>query len=135
MSHWIKTKTKMIEKKHIMAGLEKMGFNAIEGGKIRTSYGYGGRTEEVDIKINDSVGLKQQEDGSWALEGDFYGTKHQKYYNKENQFIKELQGQYCVAKAKAKIADLGGGWVITDNEEAAVDEDGFIIMRAQSFAD
>ena len=133
MSHWVKTKTKMVEKKYIMAGLEKMGINAVEGGTVRSTYS--GSKTEVDIKINDSVGLKQQKDGSWALEGDFYGTKHREYYGRENEFIKKLQGQYCVAQAKDRIASLGGGWVITDNEEAEVDEDGYIIMRAQSFTD
>jgi hypothetical protein len=133
MSHWVKTKTKMVDKKYIMAGLEKMGIQATEGGTVRSTYS--SSSSKVDIKINDSVGLKQQKDGSWALEGDFWNTKHREYYNKENQFIKELQGQYCVAQAKDRIASLGGGWVITDNEEAEVDEDGMIVMRAQSFTE
>jgi hypothetical protein len=134
MSHWVKTKTKMVEKKHIMAGLEAMGINAVEGGKVRATYSSREDAVEVDIKINEGVGLKQQADGSWTLEGDFYNTKHNKYYGKDQQFLKELQGQYCVAQAKDKIMSLGGGWVITDNAEAEIDEDGFIIMRAKNFA-
>lgn len=135
MSHWIKTKTKMMEKKYIMGGLAAMGINATENGKIRAAYSSRSENEEVDIKINNGVGLRQQKDGSWELVGDFYNTSMSKYYGRDQEFIQQLQGQYCVAQAKDKVASLGGGWVITDNEEAEVDKEGFIVMRARSFAD
>lgn len=135
MSHWIKSRTKMTEKKHIVEGLAAMGIEATEGGKIRASYSARSETEGVDIRINHGVGLRQQEDGSWELVGDFYSTNQSKYYNREQKFLEDLQGKYCVSQAKERIASLGGGWVITDNEEAEVDADGFIVMRAQSFTD
>lgn len=133
MSHWIKTKTKMVEKKYIMDGLAAMGIKVTENEKIRAAYSSRSSTEDVDIKINEGVGLRQQKDGSWELVGDFYGTNMSRYYGRDNQFIEELQGKYCVAQAKDKIANLGGGWVITDNENAEIDQNGYIVMRARNF--
>ena len=135
MSHWVKTTTKMKEKKYMMAGLKAMGIEAQEGNNltIRGHWSSSRDKDHVDIKINEGVGLRQTQDGSWEMVGDFYGTRHSQWYGKDKQFMEKLQGQYCVAQVKDRISQLPGGWTFTDNEAGEVDEDGFITMRAQTF--
>ena len=137
ISHWVKTKTKMTERKYIEDGLAAMDIKFQTGDNltIRGDHYNRNNREQVDIKINDYVGLRQSKDGSWDVVGDFYSTNLSKYYNRENKFMEDLQGKYCVAQAKDRIFSLPGGFTITDNEAGEVDEDGFIIMNAQSFVD
>ena len=137
MSHWVKTTTKMKEKKYIKDGLKAMGIEAQEGSNltIKGHWSSSSARDNVDLKINDGVGMRQNKDGSWEIVGDFYGTKQREWYGKDQQFMEKLQGQYCVAQAKDRISQLPGGWTFTDNDAGEVDEDGNIIMRAQSFFD
>ena len=91
MSHWIKVATKMDNLDHILSALDrlKQPYEHQAGNKLSVSAS--GRTSQVDVRLTKDLGITQQEDGTFAFEGDFYYTKLN-----QTKFTHELQGQYCV---------------------------------------
>ena len=110
MSHWIKVQTKM-EKIDIAAkALKNLGYDVqTKTADENLTITAVGRTEEVDIKIHEQLGIKQQKDGSLAFLGDFYYTP----YN-EQKMTEALQGRYCIEDAVEKLEEMG---YFVDNED------------------
>ena len=119
MSHWVRAKSKITDKEHLQQALDEMGIKHKEGGHV-TGY----QKEKADILLeNGRVGLRQQEDGTYEMVGDFYyadSQKLKKYYGNTEKFIEDLQGQYMKVEVKEKMDNLPGQWVCgtetTDNE-------------------
>lgn len=100
-------------------------------------YGQSAEAEFVLSREDDhaSVGLSRQEDGTFAMVGDFYharvgpsAQKLREFYCKDELFKEKLQTAYCIEQAKAKVEEAG--FFIEDNLEGVVGKDGMITMVA-----
>lgn len=101
-----------------------MGLEFSEGNHIIKQYG---KSEKAELKLDSAVGLSRQEDGTWAMVGDFYHSgnpKLNKYYNNTGQFSKELAKNYAVEEAFSNLEEHN--FFCSDNSEAEVSEDGLI---------
>lgn len=130
MSHWTKLKTKLTDKEYVTKALQRMGLEFQEGEFTITEYG---KSETAQIKLNKAVGLSLQEDGTWAMVGDFYharegtnATKLRNFYNRNNEFNQQLSTAYAIEETLGTLEDQQ---FTCDNEEGEVGEDGWIEMR------
>ena len=131
MSHWTKVKTKLTDVNHVKNALTRMGFTFQEGNFTVTEYG---TSEKAEILLDKALGLSLQEDGTWAFVGDPYHCKTQdliKYYRKLDELTLKLSTNYAVAEAEHNLTAQGFMW--TDNQEAEVDEEGFINLTFEKF--
>lgn len=108
-----------------------MGLEYQEGEFTISEYG---TSEKAQISLNKSVGLALQEDGTWAMVGDFWhassgpnAKKLKSFYGRNNEFNQELSTAYAVEETFVRLEEQQ--FFCTDNEEAEIGEDGFITMR------
>ena len=126
----------MNELASIRAALKRMNIPIVGTNEDIQLYGQAAKAEVVIAREEGraTVGLARQEDGTYAIIGDFYhardGETQQliKYYRKDEVFMTELQTAYCIEQAKAKVEEIG--FVIEENIEGVVGEDGTITMVA-----
>lgn len=126
MSHWTKVKTKLSSREYIKKALNRMGLDFVEGNHTITQYG---TTEKAEIKLDSAVGLSQQEDGTWAMVGDFWHSRNgklRKYYGRAEQFSQELSTNYAIEQSKGELEEHQ--FYCTSNTEGKVGEDGLIRM-------
>jgi hypothetical protein len=103
-----------------------MGLDFSEGNFTITQYG---TSEKAELKLDNAVGLSQQEDGTFSMVGDFYHSHNQKlrkYYGRNNQFTTDLGTAYAVEEAKTRLEEQN--FFCSENEEGVVGEDGLIRM-------
>ena len=132
MSHWTKVKTKLRELDYIKKALSRMGLEFQEGNHTIKQYG---TSEKAEIKLDDAVGLSRQEDGTWAMVGDFYHSRNQglrKYYGNNNGFNTDLGTNYAIEQAKGQLEEQQ--FFCSENEEGKVGSDGMIRMTYSRFA-
>jgi hypothetical protein len=132
MSHWTKVKTKLREIEYIKKALTRMGLAYTEGNHTISQYG---TKEKAEIKLDDAVGLSRQEDGTWAMVGDFYHSHNQglrKYYGRNDLFNTDLGTNYAVEQAKGQLEEQQ--FFCSENEEAKPGQDGLIRMTFERYA-
>lgn len=131
MSHWTKVKTKLTSREIIEKALQRMGLGFQVGDFTITQYG---TTEKAEIKLDNAVGLSQQEDGTWAMVGDFYHSHNRdlrKYYGKNKQFNTDLSTAYAVEEAVTRLEEKQ--FYCSENAEGEIGEDGLITMVFESW--
>lgn len=131
MSHWTKIKTKLRNMEMVKKALGRMGIEYQEG---TFTIGRYGNKEQAQLKLDEHVGLSQQEDGTFAMVGDFYYSKNQKlrqYYNNSQKFTADLTTGYAIEEAKQELEDKQ--FFCTENENAEVGEDGMIRMTFENW--
>lgn len=126
MSHWTKTQTKLNDREYITKALDRMGVKWQEGGTLKHSYG-DARGGKVDIRLDENVGIRKEEDGTYSVVGDHYYSNQ---FKDARKFQQDLQKNYLVSEAFAKVEEQD--FYVYENEEATVGEDGLIRMRARA---
>ena len=122
----------MRELEYVKKALTRMGLTFTEGDHKITQYG---TTEKAQIKLDDAVGLSRQEDGTWAMVGDFYHSRNQnlrKYYGHTEGFNADLGTSYAVEQAKGQLEEQQ--FYCSENEEAKTGQDGLIRMVFERYA-
>ena len=132
MSHWTKVKTKLTSLDLIKKALDRMELSYEEGNHTIKQYG---KSEKAELKLDNAVGLSEQEDGTYAMVGDFYhasgNRKLRSYYGKASQFSADLGTAYAIEEAQESLS--AQGFFCTENSDAEVGEDGLIHMTFESF--
>ena len=102
-----------------------MGLEYQEGNFSITQYN---QTEKAEIKLDQAVGLSRQEDGTWAMVGDFYHASSQqlKNYYHTHIFDRELGTAYAIEQSKAALEEQS--FFCSENETAEVGSDNLIHM-------
>jgi len=131
MSHWTKIKTKINSSENLKKALGRMGI-AFEEGEFNIQQYEG--SEKCQLKVDSAVGFSRQEDGSFAMVGDFYhSSKLRRFYGgrgNEN-FTEELNTAYAVAQTTDELESQG--FACTSNSEAKVGQDGLIRMTYERY--
>lgn len=132
MSHWTKIKTKLTNLDLIKKALDRMGINFEEGQHTIKQYG---KSEKAELRLDAAVGLSVQEDGTYAMVGDFWhanrNSKLRSYYGNSKKFTADLGTAYAIEEAKESLEVQG--FFCTENSDAEVGEDGLIRMTFESF--
>jgi len=131
MSHWTKVQTKLRDREILKKALIRMGLEFTEGQHTITQYG---KSEKAEIKLDNAVGLSIQEDGTYAMVGDFWHSRNRnlsKYYGKTNQFTSDLSTAYAIEEATTHLEEQQ--FYCSENAEAQVGEDGLITMVFESW--
>lgn len=126
MSHWTVCKTKLTQQELIEKALTRMGYTYDVGSFKISEYG---KSATAQIKLDKSLGLSQQKDGTWAFVGDPYHCRTQnlrKFYGKMNNLTNELSTSYAIEEATQVLEDQQ--FFCTENENAKVGDDGMITM-------
>lgn len=108
-----------------------MGLEFTEGNNTIKQYN---KSEKAEIKLDDAVGLSLQEDGTYAMVGDFYHSNNRKlsqYYNNTGQFTADLATAYAVEEVTTRLEEQN--FFCCEGSEAEVDDEGFIHMSFESF--
>lgn len=132
MSHWTKVKTQMRSKELIQKALTRMDLKSQLGDFTVTEYG---TSSKAQILLDKSLGLSEQEDGTYAFVGDPYHCTTQRlsnYYQKMDQLSDKLAQNYAVEEAIENLEQHQ--FFCTDNAEATVDADGTITMTFESYS-
>lgn len=131
MSHWTKVQTKLRDLEILKKALTRMGLSFEEGKHTIKQYG---KSEKAEIKLDSAVGLSVQNDGTYAMVGDFYhssSNKLRKYYGRTTNFTADLSTAYAVEEATTRLEDQQ--FYCSENAEATVGEDGLITMVFESW--
>jgi len=131
MSHWTKVKLKVTDEELVKKALTRMGFKYELGNFTVSEYG---SSEKAEIKLDKSLGLSRQTDGTWAFVGDPYHCSTQnlrRYYGKVDQLSTELSTSYAVEEAKTALE--AQSFFCTENENAQVGKDGLIHMTFERY--
>jgi hypothetical protein len=117
---------------HLKKALTRMGLEFTEGNHTITQYG---TSEKAEIKLDNAVGFSRQEDGTFAMVGDFWHSKNKdlrKYYGKTKQFDKDISTSYAIEEAKSNME--AQNFFCTGNEAGEVGQDGLITMTFESWS-
>ena len=132
MSHFTRIKTKLSSTEHLKKALTRMGLKFEEGNHTITQYG---TSEKAEIKLDNAVGFSRQEDGTFAMVGDFWhstNTELRKYYGKTKQFDQDVSTAYAIEEVKTNLE--GQNFFCTGNEAAEIGQDGLITMTFESWS-
>ncbi len=132
MSHWTKIKLNLTDEDVLQKALTRMGFKVEKGSFNVEAYG---TSATASLRIDKSVGLQKQSDGTFSMVGDFYhaGTqKAKQYYGQNQKFQDDLTQAYVIEDAIEKLSVLG--FEITENEEGLLGSDGMLRMVATSWS-
>jgi len=130
MSHYTKVKINVTDRRYVEAALDRMGLKYTEGGTIKAA----GVTEDVDLKLANKFGLREQQDLSWASVGDTWHADVPaiaNYYGRTPTFENDLTTNYAIEEAVDVFGDQG--YQLAENEEAVVGEDGLITMVFENY--
>jgi len=117
ISHYLSVKTTVKNPTYLKNALKRMGIFFEEGNNLKIQSN--GRTAEVDLKMDQCIGMKRQQDGTWTLVGDpYYSQRMKKYYTREKQFTSELNVAYGLEETKDVFESQG--FFCSENSEAAV---------------
>jgi hypothetical protein len=126
MSHFVKTGTKINQLEYLKKALDRMGITFQE---TETTIKAEGQTSEVQIKIDECIGLARQKDGTFSMVGDPYYSKQNKvrrYYGKDSVFARDLTTAYSIEQSKGVLE--AQGFTCSENEEANADSNQVIQM-------
>ena len=113
MSHFTRMKTKLVEKRHLINALKKLGYKPEEGRvEIR---GYGGQKTEVEIKIstkNEGYDMGFRKNGGvYELIADWHGIRD----IVPDNFVNQVQQQYAVSAVTERMKEQGFDIVTQEN--------------------
>lgn len=126
MSHFVTVKMSIKNRELLKSALTRLGYTFQEGNFTIKEYG---KSAKAQIKLDKSLGLSQQQDGSWAFVGDPYHCTTQnlrKYYKKMKNLTNEVATAYSIEETKQSLEEQQ--FFCIENEEAKIGEDGIITM-------
>lgn len=126
MSHWTKIHSKISDLEALKKGLARMGIEVTEGNfNIKQYEG----SEKAELKVDNAVGFSRQEDGTFAMVGDFYHSndpKLSKYYGNTQNFSKDLENAYAIEETILKMEEQQ--FYCAENSEGQVGQDSIVRM-------
>jgi len=130
MSHFTKVATKINDLTALRKALDQLGWkykHAEAGVEVR---GWRGQTSKAEIAIDMGkydVGVVKQEDGTYALEADWWGVETTRGL-KEEEVVKELNAKYAYQRVVAAVEEQG--YTIDEN---AVQKDGTVKLTVSKW--
>ena len=109
MSHFTKVATKVNDLVALRKALDQLGWKykySEQGVEVR---GWRGQTSKAEIAIDMGkydVGVVKQEDGTYALEADWWGVETTKGL-KEEEVVKEVNAKYAYQRVLAAVEEQG----------------------------
>jgi hypothetical protein len=124
MSHFTRIKTKLVEREHLLAALDDLGY-AYEEGSVQIR-GYRGYRQAVEIRVPTKnpgydIGFTRG-DGAYDLVADWYGIRD----IQQKQLVADLARRYAYHATKASLEREGFGLV---SEETDVDGRVHLVLR------
>ena len=125
MSHFTRLRTKLVERRFVLAALDDLGMPH-EVGDV-TVRGLGGATTKAEIRIPTSdprfdVGLVRADDGAYEVVADWFGVKDWT----EESLVASLTRRYAYHAARESLEREGFGLVA---EEVAEDGRVHLVLR------
>jgi hypothetical protein len=130
VSHFTKVATKINDLIALRKALDQLGWkykHAEAGVEVR---GWRGQTSKAEIAIDMGkydVGVVKQEDGTYALEADWWGVETTRGL-KEEEVVKELNAKYAYQRVVAAVEEQG--YTIDEN---AVQKDGTVKLTVSKW--
>lgn len=130
MSHFTKVATKINDLVALKKALDQLGWKYradAAGVEVR---GWRGQTTRAEIAIDMGkydVGVVKQDDGTYALEADWWGVETTRGL-KEEEVVKELNAKYAYQRVVAAVAEQG--YTIDEN---AVQADGSVKLTVSKW--
>jgi hypothetical protein len=130
VSHFTKVATKINDLVALMKALDQLGWkykHAEQGVEVR---GWRGAKTQAEISIDMGkydVGVIKQEDGTYALEADWWGIETTRGV-KEEEVVKELNAKYAYQRVVAAVEEQG--YTIDTN---AVQKDGSVKLTVSKW--
>jgi isochorismate hydrolase len=130
VSHFTKVATKINDLVALRKALDQLGWkykHAEQGVEVR---GWRGQTSKAEIAIDMGkydVGVVKQEDGTYALEADWWGVETTRGL-KEEEVVKELNAKYAYQRVVAAVEEQG--YTIDEN---AVQKDGTVKLTVSKW--
>jgi hypothetical protein len=130
VSHFTKVATKINDLVALRKALDQLGWkykHAEQGVEVR---GWRGQTSKAEIAIDMGkydVGVVKQEDGTYALEADWWGVETTRGL-KEEDVVKELNAKYAYQRVVAAVEEQG--YTIDEN---AVQKDGTVKLTVSKW--
>ena len=130
MSHFTKVATKINDLVALKKALDQLGWKykaSEQGVEVR---GWRGQTTKAEIAIDMGkydVGVVKQEDGTYALEADWWGVETTRGL-KEEEVVKELNAKYAYQRVVAAVEEQG--YTIDQN---AVQADGTVKLTVSKW--
>ncbi len=109
MSHFTKVATKVNDLVALRKALDQLGWKykySEQGVEVR---GWRGQTTKAEIAIDMGkydVGVVKQEDGTYALEADWWGVETTRGL-KEEEVVKEVNAKYAYQRVVAAVEEQG----------------------------
>jgi hypothetical protein len=109
VSHFTKVATKVNDLVALRKALDQLGWKykySEQGVEVR---GWRGQTSKAEIAIDMGkydVGVVKQEDGTYALEADWWGVETTKGL-KEEEVVKEVNAKYAYQRVVAAVEEQG----------------------------
>jgi hypothetical protein len=119
MSHFTKVATKINDLVALKRALDQLGWKYTHDPNGVTVRGYQGQTMKAEISIDMGkydVGVVKQEDGTYALESDWWGIETTRGL-KEEDITKELNAKYAYQRVVQAVEEQG--YTIDTNSVAA----------------
>jgi isochorismate hydrolase len=130
VSHFTKVATKINDLVALRKALDQLGWkykHAEAGVEVR---GWRGQMSKAEIAIDMGkydVGVVKQEDGTYALEADWWGVETTRGL-KEEEVVKELNAKYAYQRVVAAVEEQG--YTIDEN---AVQKDGTVKLTVSKW--
>jgi hypothetical protein len=130
VSHFTKVATKVNDLVALRKALDQLGWKykySEQGVEVR---GWRGQTTKAEIAIDMGkydVGVVKQEDGTYALEADWWGVETTKGL-KEEEVVKEVNAKYAYQRVMAAVEEQG--YTIDQN---AVQADGTVKLTVSKW--
>ena len=86
-------------------------------------------TEKAELRLDDAVGFSRQEDGTFAMVGDFYHSDNpqlSKYYNNTGTFSKDLDNAYGIEETVLRMEEQQ--FTCVENTDGTIGADGHVRM-------
>ena len=135
MSHWSKAESKMKNIRLLKKALKAADIKFEEDGDINYSQSGRGQTK-VEIKLDNSVGFQEQEDGTFSLVGDPWYSEAAKKHREKNMdghsakgLLRKVQGQYLKTDIEEKCK-RAGFYLTTNANMQTINKDGTITLVA-----
>lgn len=130
MSHFTKVATKINDLEALKKALDQLGWTyktAEEGVEVR---GWRGQTSKAELAIDMGkydVGVVRQEDGTYALEADWWGVETTRGL-KEEEVVREVNAKYAYQRVIQAVQEQG--YTIDEN---SVQPDGTIKLSVSKW--
>ena len=131
MSHFVRIKTQLRERDHVVEALRALHHNFKEGENLVVrGYAGGKETAQIVVDTNTSydIGLRRESAG-YEVVADWWGVERGGRIRQQS-FVQELQQQYAYSIVRVKAREQNLVW-----EEETVQENGeIVILLAERFS-